>query len=497
MTQLFEPEKTGFTLRSPDTLQTVTISYEEYGWNPQRDIQYYASIPCFSAPDMNLLADAVFCGDDRAPLALLLLDYPLEDDGLLRRIADVYGNSCKRISGQRPVVYFVTGLQCKSVSSVLGEVQPAERILTKADLEEITASYAIQEVITFQTLRNDKEAVNGFFAGQTTDMDIQEKIRATITDTLARASKIGFRNYLHHYVYSSKEEGRKLPKQLLLLSAMGAKEYHRACIDDCIAIAKFLNPKSFEMIREAVFANDLDGHQITDVYEKKRLEWAYAYYGWNLKRDIHRFVEVPCYLEPNMQLLADYVFFNRAGEPLLVVLRDTLNLNPDKAFVVCEFYARSFKKATGYSPLILFSSAEKNLLKMGALSGGFDPTNEIMPRPMMEAQVRQVAVTEFAAWTRLLEKLDSLKKIASPQERQDKMLEIVRKTVTVARDTLSNPRFVQEQYEMVSKQNEILEETFWERLEGTQEYRAQRSADLDLLRTVVADKRMSAKTENR
>ena len=89
MTQLFEPEKSGFTLRSPQTLQTVSVSYLDYGWNPQRDVQYYVSIPCFSAHDMNLLADAVFYGDDHAPLALLLLDYPLEDHALLQRIADV------------------------------------------------------------------------------------------------------------------------------------------------------------------------------------------------------------------------------------------------------------------------------------------------------------------------------------------------------------------------------------------------------------------------
>ncbi len=492
MTQLFEPEKSGFTLRDPQTLQTFSLSYHDHGWDPERDIQYDVPIPCFSSPNLKLFADIVFYGDDRAPLALVLLDYPLEDDALLRRIADVYGNSCKRLSGQRPILYFVTGLQCKSVCSLLGEVQSAHRILSKTDLEEITASYAIQEVITFQTLLNDKEAANGFFAEH---IDVREKIQSTITDTLTRASKMGFRNYLHHYVYSSREDGKKLPKQLLLLSSMGAKEYHKQCLEDSIAIAKFLGPKSFALIREAVCNNDLDGHQITDIYEKKRLEWAYAYYGWDMKQDIRRLVEVPCYLDPNIQLLADYVFFNRAGEPLLVVLRDSLHLSMEKAFTVCEFYARSFKQSTGVWPMVLFCNQSENRLKMAALSGGFEPIREIIPRPMLELQVRQVAVTEFLAWSRLLEKSRSLMGIADPQERQEKMLSIVRKTLEIAKDSLSNPRFIQEQYEMVSRQTEVLEETFWERVDGSDQYHAQRADDLNLLRTVVADKRMSAKAE--
>ena len=188
MTQQFEPEKNGFTLRNPDTGETFSLPYAEYGWNPDKDVEYYASIPCFSATEMNLLIDVVLYGENRAPLAFILLDYPLEDDALLRRIADVYGNSAKRLTGQRPIVYFVTGLQCKAVHSLLGEVQPTKRILKKSDLEETVASYAIQEVVTFQLLLNDKDAAKDFFSGES---KVWEKIQETIMDALTRASKIG------------------------------------------------------------------------------------------------------------------------------------------------------------------------------------------------------------------------------------------------------------------------------------------------------------------
>ena len=46
-----------------------------------------------------------------------------------------------------------------------------------------------------------------------------------------------------------------------------------------------------------------------------------------------------------------------------------------------------------------------------------------------------------------------------------------------------------------TKIQEVLEETFWERVDGSDQYHAQRADDLNLLRTVVADKRMSAKAE--
>lgn len=491
MTQEFEPEKNGFTLRNPDTGETVSLTYAEYGWNPDKDVEYYASIPCFSASEMNLLIDIVLYGEDRAPLAFVLLDYPLEDDALLRRIADVYGNSAKRLTGQRPIIYFITGLQCKAVHSLLGEVQPAKRILKKIDLEETVASYAIQEVVTFQLLLNDKDAAKGFFAGESR---VRENIQTTIMDALTRASKMGFRHYLHHYVYSSKEDGKKLPKQLLLLSAMGAKEYHKMCLDDSIAIAKFLGPKSFAWIQKANREGDLNGRHLTDLFEKRKLAWAYAYYGWDLKRDIHHNVEIPCYLEPNMRLLADYIFYTADGKPLLLVLRDTLNLSKEKAFIVSEFYARSVKQETGSWPLVLFQSGTENWLKVAALTGGFEPVHEVIPKPFLEAQVRQVAVTEFLAWSQLLKKSSALTAILDPQERQEKILLMVKKTLELAKDSLSNPRFVQEQYEIISTQKEVLEETFWERVEGSDQYRLQRADDLSLLRTVVADKRMLAKS---
>ncbi len=492
MSQQFEPQKNGFTLRNPQTGEARSVSYEQYGWNPDRDVEYFSVLPCFSSPELRLLADITFWGDDRAPLALVLLDYPLEDDALLRQIADVYGNSAKRVYGQRPVIYFITDLACKAVYSLLGEVQTPQGIPGKAELEETVASYAIQEVVTFQLLLNDKDAAKGFFAG---DSRVRESIQSTILDTLTRASKMGFCRYLHHYVYASREDGKKLPKQLLLLSSMGAKDYHKLCLDDSIAVAKFLGPKSLALLQKANQDNDLDGRKLDDVYEKRQLTWAYAYYGWDIDRDIRRNVEIPCYLDPGMRLLADYVFYNAQGKPLLVVLRDTLNLSVEKAFLVSEFYARSFKRETGSWPLVLFQNNTESRLKMAALSGGFEPIREVIPRPFLEAQVRQVAVTEYLAWSQLLKKSKQLTGIFDPQERQEKILAIVRETLAYARDSLSNPRFVQEQYEIISTQTEILEETFWERVDGADAYQSQRMEDLSLLRTVVADKRMLVREE--
>ena len=105
-------------------------------------------------------------------------------------------------------------------------------------------------------------------------------------------------------------------------------------------------------------------------------------------------------------------------------------------------------------------------------------------------------MTEFLAWSQLLKKSSSLTAIFDPQERQEKILSIVKKTLELAKDSLSNPRFVQEQYEIISTQKEVLEETFWERVEGSDQYRLQRADDLSLLRTVVADKRMLAKSSD-
>ena len=278
---------------------------------------------------------------------------------------------------------------------------PRNEFSKKSDLEETVASYAIQEVVTFQLLLNDKDAAKDFFSGES---KVREKIQETIMDALTRASKMGFRHYLHHYVYSSKEDGKKLPKQLLLLSAMGAKEYHKMCLDDSIAIAKFLGPKSFSWIQKANQRGDLNGRHFADLFEKRKLTWAYAYYGWDLKRDIHHNVEIPCYLDPNMRLLADYVFYSEDGKPLLLVLRDTLNLSKEKAFIVSEFYARSVKQQTGSWPLVLFQNGTESRLKLAALSGGFEPIQEVIPKPFLEAQVRQVAVTEFLAWSQLLKK---------------------------------------------------------------------------------------------
>ena len=69
MTQQFEPEKNGFTLRNPDTGETFSLPYAEYGWNPDKDVEYYASIPCFSATEMNLLIDVVLYGENRVLLS--------------------------------------------------------------------------------------------------------------------------------------------------------------------------------------------------------------------------------------------------------------------------------------------------------------------------------------------------------------------------------------------------------------------------------------------
>ena len=102
--------------------------------------------------------------------------------------------------------------------------------------------------------------------------------------------------------------------------------------------------------------------------------------GWDFKRDIHHNVEIPCYLDSNMRLLADYVFYSEDGKPLLLVLRDLLNLSKEKAFVVSEFYARSVKQQTGSWPLVLFQNGTESRLKLAALSGGFEPIQEVIPK---------------------------------------------------------------------------------------------------------------------
>lgn len=491
MSSYFEAGQDSITFLFPGQEENnQTIRYADLGWSPEQ-IRYHVAFPSFSQADFILLADLICYGDDGLPLAVLLTGFPLEEDAVVRQIGDLYGNSLKRLTGQRPVIFLLTGQTCKAVYSLLGDVQPADRPLSKQELEDLVSNYALQEVVTFQFLQQDKLAAQSFFRQETEEKETKEKIQTAIADTLARAQKIGYKKYLRHYVYSSKEDGQKLPKQLLLLSALGPQEYHNLCQQDCIAVAKTLNARSLEQIRDAYTARDLTGRSLQDPLRKRLLHWAFWYYGWNLDADILINQQIPCYLDEKLFLAADYVLRDTDGNPLLVILFDSLHLDEDRQFVAAEFYARSFKHATGCWPLVLIHGDAGPRLKMGTLTGGFERVSQILPKRFLRARIRQITVMEHIVWSRLLERTGEI----PPADPQRQIEEITAQILQAYKDNFASSRFLEEQYQAVGSKTDLPEEEFWKTLLGTAQYEKQRQQDMQLLRAISADKRMALKAQ--
>ena len=122
-----------------------------------------------------------------------------------------------------------------------------------------------------------------------------------------------------------------------------------------------------------------------------------------------------------MELLADYAFFDPNGKPILLFLRDNLRMPPEKAFVIAEFYSRSFKAVYGIAPFVIICNEKGAYLKMGALSGGFEKITQNMPKIQLAVQVAHVNVLEHHAWHVLLDAVPSLQGIHDPQQRLQKL----------------------------------------------------------------------------
>ena len=175
MSSYFEAGQDSITFLFPGQEENnQTIRYADLGWSPEQ-IRYHVAFPSFSQADFILLADLICYGDDGLPLAVLLTGFPLEEDAVVRQIGDLYGNSLKRLTGQRPVIFLLTGQTCKAVYSLLGDVQPADRPLSKQELEDLVSNYALQEVVTFQFLQQDKLAAQSFFRQETEEKEPRKK----------------------------------------------------------------------------------------------------------------------------------------------------------------------------------------------------------------------------------------------------------------------------------------------------------------------------------
>ncbi|MDD5953516.1 MAG: hypothetical protein PUC32_07740 [Oscillospiraceae bacterium] len=485
-----DPNQGVITITRPGKDKATVLSLPELGWDLTKNVTFSTTIPCFAAGGFPLPVDLLFRDDDGHALALIVSGIPLDDEGKLRTIADFYTNSAKRAFGQRPAVYFVDGVQCKAANGVLGTFQTQPQLMPKDVYREFVASHNIQEETAFHAMLEDVELAKQFVTGK---LDAQH-INRLLSDALEQAKqKGGFAQYYHHLC--PKEEDRQhLLKQAVLLGAMGEESYIRFLQQQTRIVRGALNQKSRAIFQKGLAQDRWLPVEENSTMESRMLDWAFAYHGWDRKKDLRKNESIPCYLEPSMELLADYTFLEPNGKPVLLLLRDTLDLSEEKRFLAAEFYARSWKAQFGLMPFVILVTKDGALLKMGAMSGGFDPIKELLPKVQLIAQAACVNITEMRAWNALLPHVEELKGIASPKEQLERQMALIHESVAETTKLLEDQTFVKETFASVISDKELLEETFWKRMVGEQTYLENRKQEGSFLRTFVADKRIASGT---
>lgn len=469
------------------TSKARVINLPELGWDLEKNVEFAAQIPCFTGGGFPLPVDVLLRSDEGQALALILTDIPMEDENKLRTIADLYTNSAKRQYGQRPAIYFVGDGQCKAAHGLLGTFQNDPQLMRKDVYVEFIASHNIQETIVFHTLLEDADLTKKFLSGTLN----AEALNAVLANILEKAKKAGFSNY-YNTLCPDDEAKKSLPKQAVLLAGLGEEQYIQFIKQQVHLLREALYTKSYRILQKGVADDTWLPIPKHPSMESQMLDWAFSFHGWNRAKDIRKNCTVPCYLEPSMELLADYAFLDPNGKPILLFLRDTLNLNQEKAFITAEFYARSFKAAYGIVPFVVFYSKNGATLKMGAMSGGFNPIAQVLPKIQLAAQVACVNITEHRAWSELIPHIPALQAIPDDQQRFAQQMDWIHESVAETNKLLEDDAFVKKAFQQISGDTQLLEEAFWKQMNGEHNYLENRKQELSLIRTVVADKRIAA-----
>lgn len=464
-----------------------TVDLQQLGWNLKTNVQYFVSFPC-TAGGYPLLADAVLLDDNGYALAVILSGISLDDDTALRVIADVYSNSAKRHYGQRPAVFFVGEKECKAAYGLLGKLQTNPPLVPKDTLIEQIAVQNIQEEVLFHLLLDTPELAKQFLSGTLPT----EKINQILEEALEKAKDTGYSAYYHHTLCPTDSTKKQLPKQALLLGGLGEKEYLALCQKQSRVVQKALYFKSAAIFQEGIEKDTWLPIPQPSNLESRQLDWAFTYHGWNREKDLIKNSSVPCYLDESMQLLTDYAFLDPNGKPILLFLRDTLNLSKEKAFLVAEVYARSYKATFGIVPFVVLAGKNGTMLKMGALSGGFEPLKQIIPRIPLAVQVAAVNVSEHRAWETLLTKTDALQAIPNGKDRLTAQISLIQKSAEDTKNRIQDQSFLKAEFDKIQKDNRLLEEEFWKKMDGETNYQKNRRKELSFLRTFAADKRIAA-----
>lgn len=481
-----DPNKGIITVTKEGSNKARIINLPELGWNLEKNVAFAVQIPSFAGNTV-LPVDVLLRDDDGTALAMIISGVPLDDEKQLRTIADVYGNSAKREYGNRPAVYFVDGNQCKAAHGLLGTFKNDPQLMTKEVFVDFIASHNIQEQIVFKAMLDDAELAKQFLTGK---LDA-EKMNQTIGTVLLEAEMTGYAKY--YATLCPDDESRKsLPKQAVLLGGMGEENYLKFTKHQMFVVHQVLQNRSLSILRKGIENDNWLPVSETFSMENNLLNWAFRFHGWNRQKDMVKNFTVPCYNAPNVELLADYAFLDPNGKPILLFLRDTLELNQEKRFITAEFYARSCKATHGISPFILLYGKDGAFLKMGALSGGFSAIKQPMAKIQLIAQVACINITEHYAWNELLPRVAELQAITDPKQRFQKQIEIIGESVKETTELMKDPEFVKATFTKLSGENELLEETFWKQLIGETNYEETRKKELSTIRTIVADKRIAA-----
>ena len=447
-----DPNAGTLTITKAGSNKATVLSLPELGWDLAHNVSFAVELPCFTG-NMTLPVDLLLQDDDGQAMALVISGIPMEDEKKLRTVADLYGNSAKRQFGVRPAVYFVDGTQCKAAYSLLGTFQTNPQLMKKDVFREFIASHNLQEEIVFRALLQDGELAKQFLTGTLNS----EHINGILAKELEKAKQTGFFT-AYNALCPTEEDKKALPKQAVLLGGLGEEQYIRFTKAQVQLLGNALTGRAMAILQQGLEQNDT----------------------------------IPCYLEPNMTLLADYAFLDPKGNPIAVVITDTLNLSKEKLFVTAEFYGRSIQAKHGIHPFLFFVTKQGTFLKRGAMSGGLEPVKTGMHKMQLAAQVACINVTESRAWNDLLPHVSELRSISNEEARFQKQMEYINHSVEETTKLLSDEQFLADAFTGIMNDTALPEEDFWKKLLGEERYLRSRKEELRNIRTFVADKRIAA-----
>ena len=481
-----DPNAGTLTITKAGSNKATVLSLPELGWDLAHNVSFAVELPCFTG-NMTLPVDLLLQDDDGQAMALVISGIPMEDEKKLRTVADLYGNSAKRQFGVRPAVYFVDGTQCKAAYSLLGTFQTNPQLMKKDVFREFIASHNLQEEIVFRALLQDGELAKQFLTGTLNS----EHINGILAKELEKAKQTGF-FAAYNALCPTEEDKKALPKQAVLLGGLGEEQYIRFTKAQVQLLGNALTGRAMAILQQGLEQNTWLPLPTESTMESRLTDWAFHFFGWDRTKNVTKNDTIPCYLEPNMTLLADYAFLDPKGNAIAVVITDTLNLSKEKLFVTAEFYGRSIQAKHGIHPFLFFVTKQGTFLKRGAMSGGLEPVKTGMHKMQLAAQVACINVTESRAWNDLLPHVSELRSISNEEARFQKQMEYINHSVEETTKLLSDEQFLADAFTGIMNDTALPEEDFWKKLLGEERYLRSRKEELRNIRTFVADKRIAA-----